>query len=121
MQGAHMPQYLKIPVDFLGIYDVNKNQAKAALKRYEYVRAEVKGEDSRSEPLPKIYESIDESIKDDVVSIFRPYVHIGDFEYTGGVLHYIGTEMVRDFVNTSRMFTVDAYTHQQMTKEGALK
>ena len=69
MQGAHMPQYLKIPVDFIGIYDVNKNQAKAALKRYEDQRAEVKGEDSRSEPLPKIYESIDEIIKDDEVSM----------------------------------------------------
>lgn len=33
-------------------------------------------------------------IKDSVVTVFRPYVHTGDFEYTGGVLHYVGFEYV---------------------------
>ena len=55
------------------------------------------------------------------VEIFRPYVHIGDFEYTGGVLHYIGTETVKVCRHGHRVFEVDAYTHEQMTKEGALK
>lgn len=28
----------------------------------------------------------------DRVYLFRPYVHISDFEYTGGVIPYIGIE-----------------------------
>jgi len=67
-QGSHMPQYLKIPeVDFIGIYDVNENQCMAALKKFEDRRAEAMGEESRSEPLPKIYGSVDEIIKDEEV------------------------------------------------------
>jgi predicted dehydrogenase len=69
-QGSHMPQYLKIPeVDFLGLFDVDRNRAEAALKKYEDIRAELKGEESRSEPLPKIYGSIDEIVKDEEVAM----------------------------------------------------
>ncbi len=65
-----MPQYSKIPqLDFLGLYDVNENTAKAALKRYEDNRAETMGEESRSLPLPKIYGSIDEIVEDDDVTM----------------------------------------------------
>ena len=32
------------------------------------------------------------NITDDEVTFFRPYVHTGDFSYTGGVLHYVGYE-----------------------------
>lgn len=60
-------------------------------------------------------------IKDDEVHIFRPYVHIGDFSYTGGVLYYIGSELIKVWRGASRVFTVDAYTHNRMAKEGALK
>lgn len=31
-------------------------------------------------------------ITDNAVTLFRPYVHCDNFEYTGGVLHYIGAE-----------------------------
>jgi hypothetical protein len=58
---------------------------------------------------------------DDLVEIFRPYVHVGDFEYTGGVLHYIGSEMVKVWRRGHRVFEVDAYTHQLMLGEGAIK
>jgi predicted dehydrogenase len=69
-QGAHMPQYLSIPqLDFVGLFDVNEETAKAALKRYEDKRAEVQGEESRSLPLPKIYGSVEEIIKDDSVQM----------------------------------------------------
>ena len=70
MQGAHMPQYLKIPqLDFVGLFDVNRGMAEAALKRYEDRRVEAMGEDSRSLPLPKIYDSVDEITKDDSVTM----------------------------------------------------
>jgi hypothetical protein len=59
-------------------------------------------------------------IEKDAIHLFRPYVHIGNFTYTGGVLHYIGTETLT-IIRSSRSYTVDAYTHEQMTKEGALR
>ena len=31
-------------------------------------------------------------IDEDGIHVVRPYVHVGDFSYTGGVLHYLGTE-----------------------------
>lgn len=31
----------------------------------------------------------------ELVEVYRPYVHIADFEYTGGVLHYLGHETVK--------------------------
>ena len=61
------------------------------------------------------------NVTDELVEIHRLYVHIGDFSYTGGVLHYIGTEMVRVSRKSNRTFKVNAYTHKRMTKEGALK
>lgn len=55
------------------------------------------------------------------VHIFRPYVHIGDFSYTGGVQHYIGTELVKVYKFSTRTFEADASTHKQMTAPGALR
>jgi len=52
-------------------------------------------------------------------TLFRPYVHIGDFEYTGGVLHYIGTSTFTIALE-GRSYEVDEYTHRTMTKKGAL-
>lgn len=61
------------------------------------------------------------NIADDHAEIFRPYVHIGDFHYTGGVLHYIGSETVKVWIKGARVFDVDAYTHERMSREGALR
>ena len=41
-------------------------------------------------------------IKDGVVELIRPFIHIGEFSYTGGVLNYIGTETVKLFVDSTR-------------------
>ena len=35
---------------------------------------------------------IEEKDGDKWITVFRPYVHISDFSYTGGVIPYIGTE-----------------------------
>jgi predicted dehydrogenase len=65
-----MPQYFKIPqLDFVGIFDVDRQVAEGALRRIEDRRAEAMGEDSRSLPLPKIYDSVEEIIKDDDVTM----------------------------------------------------
>jgi hypothetical protein len=61
------------------------------------------------------------NVTDEEVHIFRPYVHIDDVEYTGGVLHYIGTSTVKVWRQDSREFEVDAFTHERMTKPGALR
>lgn len=61
------------------------------------------------------------NITDDEVHIFRPFTHIGDFTYTGGVLHYTGHELVKLFRDGKREREVDAYTHEQMSKPGALR
>ena len=45
-------------------------------------------------------------IADGVVSIFRPYAITADFEYTGGVIPYIGTETVTLFLDDSREVTL---------------
>jgi hypothetical protein len=58
---------------------------------------------------------------EDVVEIFRVYVHIGDFKYSGGVLHYTGHEMVRVFPGGDRTFKIQKENHERMKKEGALK
>ena len=55
------------------------------------------------------------------VHIFRVYVHVGDFSYTGGVLHFTGSETVKVWSKSDREFVVDAYTHEKMSKVGALK
>ena len=34
------------------------------------------------------------NIKDGVITLFRPYVHTSDFSYTGGVIPYIGFEII---------------------------
>jgi len=59
-------------------------------------------------------------ITDEEVHIFRPYVHIGDFSYTGGVLHYTGHELVKRYKHSGCEFVVDQFTHAQMAKTGAL-
>ncbi len=59
-------------------------------------------------------------IDGDNLHVFRPYVHIGDFSYTGGVLHYIGSETFT-LIRSGRSYTVDRYKHELMSKEGALK
>lgn len=44
-------------------------------------------------------------VTDEEVRFFRPYVHTGDFSYTGGVICYLGTEeygVCRD--NASAMY-----------------
>lgn len=68
-QGAHLPQYVKIPVDFVGVYDVDKVMAEAAVKRYQDLRTEAMGEASKSLPLPKVYDSIEDIVNDDSVSM----------------------------------------------------
>lgn len=60
-------------------------------------------------------------ITDETVKVVRPYVHIGDFTYTGGVLHYLGTEEITLIRGGERVVWVDQYTHEQMAKPGALK
>jgi len=58
-------------------------------------------------------------IEGDNLHVFRPFVHIGNFSYTGGVLHYTGTETFT-VVRSARSYTVDSYTHELMTGKGAL-
>lgn len=60
-------------------------------------------------------------ITDEIVKVFRPYVHISDFTYTGGVLHYVGHEYVTYFRDSRRAVEVDAHTHDRMMQPGALK
>ncbi len=60
------------------------------------------------------------NITDDEVHMIRPYIHIGDFEYTGGVLHYTGHETVKVYRESDRTFEVDSYTHGKML-QGALR
>ena len=60
-------------------------------------------------------------VTDEVVKVFRPYVHINDFTYTGGVLHYVGHEYSTYHVDSRRPVEVDASTHRRMTRPGALK
>lgn len=57
------------------------------------------------------------------VHMVRPYIHIADFTYTGGVMNYIGTETVKVFKGEgcSRTYNVDASTHARMSKAGALR
>ncbi len=67
-QGSHMPRYLKIPeIEFLGVFDVRKDMAEAALKRYEDLRSQ-EGLPPQQEP-PKVYSSIDEIVRDDRVQM----------------------------------------------------
>lgn len=60
-------------------------------------------------------------ITDEEVHMVRPYVHIGDFTYTGGVLNYLGNETVKVWAKSDRTFEADTYTHSKMTEAGALK
>jgi len=62
-------------------------------------------------------------IADEEVHVFRPYVHIGDFSYTGGVLHYIGSEVVKLYKgkDTRQTYNVDSVNHDRMSQPGALK
>ena len=60
------------------------------------------------------------------VHIKRPYTHIGDVRFGGSegsryVLDYIGQETVKVWLYSDRVLTVDAYTHERMSQEGALK
>lgn len=55
------------------------------------------------------------------VHLFRVYVHVSDVEYTGGLLHYTGHELVKVWREDSREFTVDAYYHRKMREPGAIK
>lgn len=59
-------------------------------------------------------------IEEDVVHLFRPYVHVGDFSYTGGVLHYIGSETFSLIRDSGRSYTVDASTHKHRVGEGVI-
>ena len=61
------------------------------------------------------------NITADTVELVRPYVHIGDFTYTGGVLHYIGVETVRLWTGSDRDMVAHAHTHERMSQPGALK
>ncbi len=67
-----MPQFLKIPeVDFVGVYDVDEDRAKASVKRFEDMKAE-SGEDGGS---PEVYDSVEDIVKDqdiDIVDICSP-------------------------------------------------
>ena len=57
--------------------------------------------------------------QDNELVLFRPYVHLGGFVYTGGVLHYIGTETF-SVIRGGRSYAVHARTHEQMLLNGAL-
>jgi len=52
-------------------------------------------------------------------TLFRPYVHLSDFTYTGGVPHYVGTETFTIALE-GRSYEVDSYQHEMMSREGAL-
>lgn len=45
-------------------------------------------------------------IDDEIVYLFRPYMATADFRYTGGVVPYIGHEIVRLWVTGSREYLV---------------
>lgn len=42
-----------------------------------------------------------EKIENGVITLFRPYVHTEDFEYTGGVICYVGVEHFSIFASDS--------------------
>ena len=55
------------------------------------------------------------------VHLFRPYVHVSNFSYTGGVPHFIGTETLTVPREETKTYTVDAYTHEKMTGEARIE
>jgi hypothetical protein len=45
-------------------------------------------------------------VTDTKVTITRPFIHTGDFEYTGGVLYYTGLETFEIFTSIDRGYKV---------------
>ena len=43
-------------------------------------------------------------IKDNMITLFRPYVHTSDFSYVGGVITYIGIEEYKISVDSDREY-----------------
>jgi len=43
------------------------------------------------------------NITDDEVTFARPFIHTGDFSYTGGVLYYTGLEEFKRSLSSSEM------------------
>ena len=60
-------------------------------------------------------------VTEEEVHIFRVFVHVSDFVYTGGLMHYTGHELVKVWRKDSREFTVDAYYHRKVREPGAFK
>jgi len=46
------------------------------------------------------------NVTEDEVHLVRPYIHLADFSYTGGVMHYTGTEIVKLWRDSDRTLTV---------------
>ena len=42
------------------------------------------------------------NVKADIVEVIRPYIHTADFTYTGGVITYIGQELVKLWIGDTR-------------------
>lgn len=50
--------------------------------------------------------AIVKQIKDGLITFWRPYGHSGEFEYSGGVICYIGLEEFSVFVDSNRTYNV---------------
>ena len=51
--------------------------------------------------------------------VFRPFVHLAEFVYTGGVPHYTGTETFPILLE-GRSYRVDSNEHEHRTGKGRL-
>ena len=47
-----------------------------------------------------------QQVTPDEIIMVRPYIHCNDFSYTGGVITYIGQEIVKYYRQTTRWVTV---------------
>lgn len=58
-------------------------------------------------------------VDEDTVTVFRPYVHVGNFSYTGGVLHYLGSETFT-LARKGPFYIVDASNHRDRVGKGVI-
>lgn len=45
-------------------------------------------------------------VDENEVTVVRPYVHVADFEYTGGLMSYLGQETCKLYRKSDRIFDV---------------